>query len=123
MSALKKVGHADLISKMNFPIIYAEYLSEFPEFAKDFELFLQSKYSVEEIRAIKTQMNAHTKKLVRSKWRYWAKVYSIYFCINKFLHIERFDAETVSEALAKLESRVDDERKNGNSLFYQILNS
>lgn len=123
MSALKRVGHADLISKMNFPIIYAEYLSEFPEFTKDFELFLQSKYSFEEIRAIKTQMNVHTKKIIRSKWRYWAKVYSIYFCINKFLNIERFDAETVGEALGKLESRVDDERKNDNSLFYQILNS
>ncbi|OTG66885.1 hypothetical protein B9T25_08885 [Acinetobacter sp. ANC 4470] len=123
MKALKKVGHADLISKISFSIIYAEYLSEFPEFAEEFELFLQLQYELEEIQAIKVQMNAHSKKIVRAKWRYWAKVYSIYFGINKFLNIERLDANTVGEALHKLESKVENERKTGNGHFYQILNS
>ncbi|MFV7479727.1 glycosyltransferase family 2 protein [Acinetobacter junii] len=123
MNTLKKLGHADLISKMNFPIIYAEYLSEFPEFAKEFELFLQSKYSLEEIQSIRTQMNAHRKNIFRSKLRYWVKVYSIYLGINKFLSIERLDANTVGEALYKLELRVENERKTENSYFYQILNS
>lgn len=123
MGALKKVGHADLISKINFPIIYAEYLSEFPEFTEDFELFLQAEYSLDEIRTIRAQINAHTKKIFRSKLRYWAKVYSIFLGINKFLNIERLDANTVGEALCKLESRVENERKTGNSNFYQILNS
>ena len=123
MGALKRVGHADLISKINFPIIYAEYLSEFPEFTEDFELFLQAEYSLDEIRTIRAQINAHTKKIFRSKLRYWAKVYSIFLGINKFLNIERLDANTVGEALCKLESRVENERKTGNSNFYQILNS
>lgn len=123
ISALKKVGRDDLISKINFPIIYAEYLSAFPEFATDFELFLESEYSVDEIRGIKVKMKAHAKNIVKSKWRYWAKVYSIYFGINKFLNIERFDAENVGEALAKLESKVETDKKNSDSVFYQILNS
>lgn len=123
MSALKKVGHADLISKVNFPLIYAEYLSEFPEFAEEFELFLQSQYGVEEMKAIKVQMNSYMRKIGRAKWRYWAKVYTIYFGVNKFLNIERLDANTVGEALRKLESKIENERKDGNSHFYQILNS
>lgn len=123
MSALKKVGHADLISKLNFPLIYAEYLSEFPEFTEDFELFLQLRYSVEEVQAIKVQINSYMKRIARSKWRYWAKVYSIYFGINKFLNIERLDANSVGEVLAKLESKVENERETGNSHFYQVLNS
>lgn len=123
MKALEKVGHSQLISKLNFPIIYAEYLSEFPEFADDFEFFLQSKYSVEEIKNIKLQMNAHAKIIVKAKWRYWAKVYSIYFGMNKFLNIECLDANSVGEALSKLEVKVESERKNGNSQFYQVLNS
>lgn len=122
IGALKRVGRADLISKVNFPIIYAEYLLEFPEFSEEFDLFLQSQYSVEEIKAIKVQMNSYKRRVFRSKWRYWAKVYSIYFGMNKFLNIERLNANTVGEALHKLELKVENERKNGNGRFYQILN-
>lgn len=122
MKALEKVGQGHLISKINFPIIYAEYLSEFPEFATDFQLFLESHYSVDEIKAIKVKMNSHTKNIVKSKWRYWAKVYSIYFGVNKLINIERIDAKNVSEALAKLESKVERDKKKSDSVFYQILN-
>lgn len=123
MSALKKVGHTDLISKLNFPLIYAEYLSEFPEFTEEFELFLQLRYSVVEVKAIKAQINSYIKRIARSKWRYWAKVYSIYFGINKFLNIERLDANSVGEVLTKLESKVENERNSVNNPFYQLLNS
>lgn len=122
ISALKRVGHADLIAKMNFPLIYAEFLSEFPEFIDDFELFLKSQYSSEEIQTIKIQINVYKKRIVRTKLRYWAKVYSIYFGINRILNIERIDADTVGEALLKLELKVESERLIKNSSFYQILN-
>ena len=75
------------------------------------------------MKAIKAQINSYMKRIARSKWRYWAKVYSIYFGINKFLNIERLDANSVGEVLTKLESKVENERKTGSSHFYQVLNS
>lgn len=122
INALKKVGRGDLISRLNYPIIYAEYLSQFPEFSEEFESFLRDRYPKSEIINIKKQMDSYRSKIFKSKFRYWAKVYSIYFGIHKFLHIECVHAYTVGEALTKLEEKVETERKKGNSKFYKVLN-
>ena len=123
LNTLKKIGHAELTQKINYPKIYAEYLSAFPEFSEDFEFFLKSNYSKDEIEVVKTKISSYRNGIMTAKWRYWAKVYSIYFGLNKFLKIERIDADTVGEALSKLELKVDSDRKHGNSRFYQVLNS
>ena len=67
-------------------------------------------------------MLKYKKQCRLGKLRYWVKVYAIYFGIEKVLKIEVVDANSIADALTKLETAIETNKTYKNSDFYRILN-
>lgn len=122
IQTLKSLGHEELISKINFPLIYASYIVDFPEFKGELEDFINENYSFNEASEIRKKMLKYKKQCRRGKLRYWVKAYAIYFGIEKVLKIEVVDANSIADALTKLETAIETNKTYKNSDFYRILN-
>jgi glycosyltransferase involved in cell wall biosynthesis len=122
LQALKRTGNAHLISLMNFPKIYGEFLVDFPELKDGFDEFFNNLFLEEERADIIKQIESYSKKYKFSKLKYWIKVYAVYFNLQKIIKLKRIDADSISLALTKLEANTELYAKTKKNYFSEILN-